>query len=241
LRIKELAVTGYRRIHVLLQRERRQINHKRTRRICRELGLQLRNKTQKRKVNAKLRKDRVQATAPNECWSKHFLSYLLYDGRKIWVLATVGNFTRLSPALDARHSYKGSDVVDTLERIEGDDGRSQRIKIDNSVEFISKDLDLWAYQYGVVLDFSRPGKPTDNAFVESYNGRVRAECLMQTGSSAWPTHRLNVRHGGETIMTSDRTAPLVTNLQFSALLHQGRTLIINGGNLRPHVSRLRHM
>ena len=150
---------GYRRIHVLLQREGWQINHKRTRRIYRELGLQLRNKTPKRKVKAKLREDRVQAAAPNECWSMDFLSDQLFDGRKIRVLSIVDNFTRLSPALDVRHSYKGSDVVNTLERIAGQYGRPQRIRVDNGPEFISKDLDLWAYQHDVVLDFRALANP----------------------------------------------------------------------------------
>lgn len=81
------------------------------------------------------------------------------------------------PALDVRHSYKGSDVVNTLEGIAGQYGRPQLIRVDNGPRLISKDPDLWAYQHGVVLDFSRPGKPTNNAFVESYNGRFRAECL----------------------------------------------------------------
>lgn len=166
MRIKDLAATrvryGYRRIHVLLRREGWQINHKRTRRIYRELGLQLRNKTPKRKVKAKLREDRVPATAPNECWSMDFLSDQLFDGHKIRVLSIVDNFTRLSPALDVRFSYRGSDVVDTLERIAAEYGRPKRIRVDQGPEFISKDLDLWAC-HDVVLDFSRPGKPTDNA------------------------------------------------------------------------------
>ncbi|MBB3944005.1 transposase InsO family protein [Sphingorhabdus rigui] len=96
MQINELAATrvryGYRRIHVLLQREGWQINHKRARRIYRELGLQLRNKTPKRKVKAKLREDRVQPTAPNECWSMDFLSDQLFDGRKVRVLSIVDNF-----------------------------------------------------------------------------------------------------------------------------------------------------
>lgn len=170
MRIKDLAATrvryGYRRIHVLLRREGWQINHKKTQRIYRELGLQLRNKTPKRKVKAKLREDRVPATAPNECWSMDFLSDQLFDGRKIRVLSIVDNFTRLSPALDVRFSYRGSDVVETLERIAAQYGRPKRIRVDQGPEFISKDLDLWAYQHDVVLDFSRPGKPTDTDVVE---------------------------------------------------------------------------
>jgi putative transposase len=180
-RIRELAATrvryGYRRIHVLLRREGWIINHKKTRRLYREEGLQLRNKSPKRKVSAKLRDDRVIATAANECWSMDFLSDQLFDGRKIRVLTIVDNFTRLSPAIDVRLSYRGADVVDTLRRVAPVYGKPKRIRVDNGPEFISKKLDLWAYLNGVVLDFSRPGKPTDNAFAESFNGKFRAECL----------------------------------------------------------------
>jgi putative transposase len=137
----------------------------------------LRNKSPKRKVAAKLRDDRTAATAPNECWSMDFLSDQLFDGRKIRVLTIVDNFTRLSPAIDVRSSYRGADVVSTLERVSGIYGRPKRIRVDQGPEFISKELDLWAWMNGVTLDFSRPGKPTDNAFAESFNGKFRAECL----------------------------------------------------------------
>lgn len=92
-------------------------------------------------MKAQLREDRVPATAPNECWSMDFLSDQLFDGRKIRVLSIVNNFTRLSPALDVRFSYRGGDVVDTLERIAGQYGRPKRVRIDQGPEFISKDLD----------------------------------------------------------------------------------------------------
>jgi putative transposase len=180
-RIRELSEAriryGYRRIHVLLRREGWTINHKRTRRLYHEEGLQLRKKTPKRKVSAKRREDRVVAAAANECWSMDFLSDQLFDGRKIRVLTIVDNFTRVSPAIDVRFSYRGTDVVATLERIAATYGRPKRIRVDNGPEFISKNLDLWAWLHGVELDFSRPGKPTDNAFAESFNGKFRAECL----------------------------------------------------------------
>jgi putative transposase len=151
MRIKELAAArvryGYRRIHVLLRREGWEINHKRTHRLYCELGLQLRNKAPKRKVKAKLRDDRTTATAPNECWSMDFLSDQLFDGRKIRVLSIIDDFTRVSPALDVRTSYRGADVVETLDRVAAVHGRPQRIRLDNGPEFISKDLDLWAYQH----------------------------------------------------------------------------------------------
>jgi putative transposase len=180
-RIHELAESrvryGYRRIHILLRREGWGINHKRTRRLYREEDLQLRRKTPKRKVSAKQREDRVVARAANECWSRDFLSDQLFDGRKIRVLTIVDNFTRISPAIDVRLSYRGADVVATLERIARSHGRPKCIRVDNGPEFISKELDLWAWMHGVALDFSRPGKPTDNAFAESFNGKFRTECL----------------------------------------------------------------
>ena len=181
MRIKELAAIrvryGYRRIHVLLRREGWAVNAKRIHRLYRELGLQLRSKTPKRRIKAKLREDRTPARAVNDCWSMDFLSDQLFNGRKVRILTIVDNFTRLSPAVDARFSYRGADVVQTLERVAEEYGRPKRIRVDQGPEFISKDLDLWAYLNGVVLDFSRPGKPTDNAFAEAFNGRVRAECL----------------------------------------------------------------
>ena len=93
------------------------------------------------------------------------------------MLTIVDTFTRFSPAVDPRFSYKGEDVVATLERICRSTGYPQSIRVDQGSEFISRDLDLWAYQKGVVLDFSRPGRPTDNGFIESFNGKFRAECL----------------------------------------------------------------
>lgn len=130
-RIRELSEArvryGYRRIHVLLRREGWTINHKRTRRLYREEGLQLRRKTPKRKVSAKRREDRVAAVAANDCWSMDFLSDQLFDGRKIRVLTIVDNFTRVSPAIDVRSSYRGADVVTTLERIASAYGRPKRI------------------------------------------------------------------------------------------------------------------
>jgi putative transposase len=180
-RIKEIAETrvryGYRRIHVLLRREGWVVNHKRVRRHYTEEGLQLRNKSPKRRVKAKLRDDRRTATAPNEVWAMDFVHDQLFDGRRIRVLTIIDTFTRLSPAIEVRQSFRGSDVVETLERASQDIGCPKTIRLDNGPEFISKELDLWAFLRGVTLDFSRPGKPTDNAFIESMNGKFRAECL----------------------------------------------------------------
>jgi putative transposase len=180
-RIKAIAATrvryGYRRIHVLLRREGWPVNAKRVYRLYREIGLQLRNKTPKRRVKAKLREDRRPPTRSNETWAMDFVHDQLATGRKLRVLTIVDTFSRYSPAAEPRFSFRGADVVEVLERIGREVGFPATIRVDQGTEFVSRDLDLWAYQRGVTLDFSRPGKPTDNAFIESFNGKFRAECL----------------------------------------------------------------
>jgi putative transposase len=180
-RIREICQTrvryGYRRVHVLLCREGWSINQKKTRRVYRELGLQLRNKTPKRRVKAKLREDRKAATRPNETWAMDFVHDQLATGRKLRVLTIVDTFTRFSPALEARFTFRGADVVEVLDGIRRRGRLPHVILVDQGTEFVSRDLDLWVYQHGVTLDFSRPGKPTDNAFIEAFNSRFRAECL----------------------------------------------------------------
>lgn len=180
-RIKEICQTrvryGYRRVHALLCRDGWRINLKKTRRIYRELGLQLRNKTPKRRVKAKLREDRRDATRPNETWAMDFVHDQRATGRKIRVLTVVDTFSRYSPSIDPRFSYRGEDVVQVLETVCARVGYPATIRVDQGTEFVSRDLDLWACTRGVVLTFSRPGKPTDNAFIEAFNGRFRVECL----------------------------------------------------------------
>jgi len=106
-----------------------------------------------------------------------FVHDQLATGRKIRVLTIVDTFSRFSPAVDPRFSYRGEDVVATLEQACRSVGYPRTIRVDQGSEFISRDLDLWACQRGVELDFSRPGKPTDNAFIESFNGKFRSESL----------------------------------------------------------------
>jgi putative transposase len=154
---------------------------KRIYRLGKELGLQLRNKTPERKVQAKLREDRRPASRPNDVWAMDFLHDQLFYGRKIRILAVNDTFSRFSQALDPRFAYKAVDAVETLDRPGMVLGYPKNILVDNGREFASRDLDLWAYQRGVTLDFSRYGKPTDNAFAESFNGKVRAEYL----NTAW--------------------------------------------------------
>jgi len=161
----------------MLRRDGIAINEKRTRRHYNELGLQLRNKTPKRRLKAKLRDDRTIAVHINETWAMDFVHDQLATGKKIRVLTVVDTFSRFSPVVDPRFSYKGEDVVLTLERVCKNIGYPKSIRVDQGYEFISRDLNLWAHANNVTLDFSRPGKPTDNSFIESFNGKFRSECL----------------------------------------------------------------
>ena len=180
-RIKEICETrvryGYRRVWVLLRREGWEVNQKRVYRLYRELGMQLRNKSPKRRVKAKLRSDRSVAVRPQEIWAMDFVHDQLATGRKLRILTVVDTYSRYCPVIDPRFNYRGEDVVNTLERVCSETGYPRVIRVDQGTEFVSRDMDLWAYQKGVILDFSRPGKPTDNAFIEAFNGRLRAECL----------------------------------------------------------------
>jgi putative transposase len=106
-----------------------------------------------------------------------FVHDQLATGRKIRILTVVDTFTRFSPIIDPRFSYRAEHVVEALDRACAASSYPKVIRVDQGSEFVSRDLDLWAYSRGVTLDFSRPGKPTDNAFIEAFNGRLRAECL----------------------------------------------------------------
>ncbi len=184
IRLRDLAASrvryGYRRLHVLLQRAGWQVNHKLVYRLYVEEGLQMRTKTPRRHKSCRSRVKRPQAATTNESWSMDFMSDQLFDGRRFRLLTLVDNFTRESLAIRAGQRFTGDDVVAVLEAVRQRRGAvPESIRVDNGPEFISKSLDWWACFNGVTLDFSRPGKPTDNAIIESFNGRLRQECLNQ--------------------------------------------------------------
>jgi putative transposase len=106
-----------------------------------------------------------------------FVHDQLATRRKHRILTVIDTFSRYCPVIDPRFSYRGEDVVATLDRVCRDIGYPKTIRVDNGSEFISRDLDLWDYQRGVTLDFSRPAEPTDNAFIEAFNPKLRGECL----------------------------------------------------------------
>ena len=180
-RIEEIAATrvryGFRRIFVLLRREGWKANHKRVYRLYCQAGLNLRRKRPRRRKAAAHRLERTVLTAPNQVWSMDFVADALFDGRRFRALTVVDNFTKESLAIEVDQQLKGEDVVAAMERLRHQRDLPQRIQTDNGSEFISIVMDRWAYGHGVTMDYSRPGKPTDNPFIESFNGSFRDEYL----------------------------------------------------------------
>lgn len=118
-----------------------------------------------------------RAVRSNDIWAMDFAHDQLGTGRKLRVLTIVDTFSRFSPATEVRFNFRGTDVVEVLERVGNRIGFPASIRVDQGTECTSRELDLWAYQRGVTLDLSRHGKPTDNAFIESFNAKFRTECL----------------------------------------------------------------
>lgn len=180
-RVRELAHArvrfGYRRIFLLLRREGWDVGKDRLYRIYREEGLGLRRKRPWRHVTAVHREIRTPAHHRNDVWSMDFVHDQLADGRKFRTLTVIDVFTRECLEIEVGQSLKAEDVVRVLERLKYERGVPGRIYCDNGSEFVSGHMDQWAYANGVKIEFSRLGKPTDNAVIESFNGRFREECL----------------------------------------------------------------
>ena len=181
-RLRTLAMArrrfGYRRLAVLLRREGERINDKRVYRIYREEGLMVRRRRRKRLAVARVPRP-APPTRPNERWSMDFTRDTLAAGRCFRTLNVVDDFTRECLAIEVDTSLPGMRVCRVLDRIAAERGRPAELLMDNGPEFTSVALDAWAAQRGVRLRFITPGKPTENAFVESFNGRFRDECLNE--------------------------------------------------------------
>jgi putative transposase len=180
VRLRELAGSrvryGYRRLTVLLQREGWEVNAKRIYRLYVEEGLIVR--TRKRKERAqRQRLPQAQAVRRNEKWSMDFVAQRLPDGRWIRVLTVIDQYTRECLTLHADTALSGEKVAAELDNIVALRGAPKSITVDNGTESASKAMDLWAYSNGVHLDFIRPGRPVENGYIESFNGRLRDECL----------------------------------------------------------------
>jgi len=182
MRIREIAQArvryGYRKIRVLLNREGWNVVKYLVYRLYKEEGLTLKKMRPQRKRKAvRHREERFVATGPDQAWSIDFVADELQGGSRFRALTMVDIYTREGVAIEVGQSLKGDDVVRTLNRMKTERGVPKLLFCNNGSEFTSQAMDLWAYRNGAKIDFSRPGKPTDNAFVESFNGTFRAECL----------------------------------------------------------------
>lgn len=180
-RMRELAAVrvryGSRRIRVLLNREGWRASKHLVERLYSEEGLALRRKQPRRRKMVVQRARRMTPQAANQAWSLDFVSDQLSNQTRFRALTVVDVFTREALAIDVGLRLRGEHVVDTLNRLVARRGRPMCVFADNGSEFSGRLMDMWAYHHGVRIDFSRPGKPTDNAYIETFNGSLRDECL----------------------------------------------------------------
>jgi putative transposase len=229
---------GSPRLYVLLRRETR-CNHKRVERIYREAGLSLRRKKRKRLMRGRV--PMATVLAPNEEWALDFVADALASARSLRILTVVDAFTRECLALETDTSMGSSRVVRVLERLIAERGAPRRIRTDNGPEFTSRAYLAWSLERRIELVHIRPGKPIENALVESFNGRLREECLNMSWFrnlfdarrqiEAWRDHYNRVRpHSSLDYRTPLEFAALRAAGQSSAGVGQGTS---NAGPL-PH-------
>jgi putative transposase len=182
-RLRELAALrkrfGYRRLGLLLRREGVLVNHKRVYRLYREEGLSLRRRKRKR-LTSEGRGPGEVATGANQVWSLDFVSDCTATSRRLKLLTVVDTYTRESLVVEVDTSISGERMARVLDRVIAVRGaQPEEIVMDNGPEMTSRALDQWAYERGVRLRFIAPGKPVQNCYIESFNGRLRDECLNQ--------------------------------------------------------------
>lgn len=179
-RLRELAAVrvrfGYRRLTIMLRREGWLVNAKRVFRLYREEGLGLRRKLAKKRVSV-VRGPYVKPERINQLWAMDFVADRLEDGRSFRILTLIDAFTREALCVWPDHGMNAAKVVARLEALARDRSLPEAVRVDNGSEFYSREMDAWAYRRNVRLDFIRPGKPTENGHIESFNGRLRDECL----------------------------------------------------------------
>jgi len=170
---------GTPRLCVLLKREGFQDNHKRIERIYREEGLQVVRRKRKRTCRSKRVRTIEVPNGPNERWSMDFIHDCMAGGRRFRCLTIVDDFTREAVHIEVGVSLSGQRVTRVLDYLAWARGLPEEIVLDNGPEFASLVMDEWAHRNNVSLDFIQPGKPTQNAFIESFNGKFRDECLNE--------------------------------------------------------------
>lgn len=179
-RLRELAAErrrfGYRRLHVLLRREGWAVNHKRVYRLYRQEGLRVEERKGKRRA-ARERAPLAAPTRSNQGWSMDFMADALSSGRRFRLLNLVDEYTREALAVEVDTVLPGSRVVRVLEQLAQQGRKPEWIVTDNGPEFTGQKLDQWAYENSVRLETIHPGRPMENGYIESFNGKMREECL----------------------------------------------------------------
>jgi putative transposase len=190
-RLRELAEArrrfGYRRLQVLLAREGWQVNHKRVYRLYVEEKLSLRRKRGRKR--SAVRQPLPEPVAANQVWSVDFMTDALSSGRRFRTLNIVDDYTRECLAIEVDTSIGGGRVVRVLEELKNRRGLPLKIRSDNGPEFVSRAVDQWAYEQGLHWHTIQPGRPMENGYVESFNGRFRDECLNEN----WFIHLADAR------------------------------------------------
>lgn len=169
---------GYRRIHILLRREGVHANHKRIERLYRLAGLTVRRRRRRERI-ALERQPLFLPAGPNEVWSMDFVMDRLEDGRKLKALTIVDDFTKEAVDIALDHGMSSHYVARVLDQAVRFRGKPGAIRTDQGPEFTARALDQWAYRNGVTLKLIQPGKPTQNGYIESFNGKFRDECLNE--------------------------------------------------------------
>lgn len=169
---------GQERLHVLVRRQGYLVNHKRTERLYRELGLSLRLRRRRKRASG-LRVPAVMPDRPNERWSMDFVADQLVTGQRLKCLTVVDDFSKESPGILVGRSISGRMVAEFFDVLAETRPLPGVIVCDNGPEFTSLTLDQWAHRHGIRLSFIQPGKPQQNAFIESFNGKLREECLNE--------------------------------------------------------------
>ena len=179
-RLRELAAKkiayGYRRLCALLQSEGHKVNHKRVYRLYKKNSLERRQKQRKRFSYTRSKK-LEKPSGPNQIWAMDFMSDSCANGSKLRILNVLDLFARECPAITIGSSLPSSKVIATLEALSQERGLPGVIKVDNGPEYRSKRIQAWASERGVSLNYITPGKPMENGYIESFNGKLREECL----------------------------------------------------------------
>jgi putative transposase len=215
-RIRKLAKKhrryGYRRIHAILVREGWRVNRKKVQRLWRNEGLRVPQKQQKRRRLGTTENgtQRLGAERRNHVWSYDFTMDQTADGKRLKMMPVVDEFTRECLAIEVERTITAEGVIDTLRHLFRIHGEPAYIRSDNGPEFIAKAVREWLAASGVGTLYIEPGSPWQNAYVETFNGKLEDDCWRARCSSRWPRRRSWLTSTGWSTTTSGRTARWVT-------------------------------